>query len=294
VTGPDVQVLPLNGVELALQSFGSAEDPPILLISGASTSMDMWPPALCERLAAAGRYVVRYDLRDTGQSTNYGAGGATYTEADLVADAVAILDHLQVRQAHLVGMSMGGVLAQWLAATHPDRVSSLTLIATTPALPGEVERELPDMPAADREAFAALPAPDWSDTTSTVDYLVEEERLCAARSVPFDAEHMRRIMQATVARTPEPQAMENHYELDPTPPAAARISDRAVPTLVVHGDEDPVFPVAHAEALAAEIPRTQLMVIRALGHEVPPRIWDELVPAIVRHTTGPEERAHRV
>jgi pimeloyl-ACP methyl ester carboxylesterase len=250
--------------------------------------MDMWPPELCERIAAAGRCVVRYDLRDTGQSTSYGAGAATYILADLVADAVAILDHLQVRQAHLVGMSMGGMLAQLLAAAHPDRVSTLTLISTTPALPGDTERDLPGMPAVDQEAFAAVPPPDWSDPISTVDYLVEQERRCAARTVPFDTEHMRAIMQTTVARTRDPQAMENHFDLGSTPPGSDRITDLVAPTLVVHGEEDPVFPVAHGQALAAEIPGARLMIIRSLGHEVPPRIWDELVPAVVRHTTPPD------
>jgi pimeloyl-ACP methyl ester carboxylesterase len=147
--------------------------------------MDLWPPALCERIAVAGRYVVRYDLRDIGQSTTYGAGRAAYTQAELVADAIAILDHLQIRQGHLVGMSMGGALAQLVAAGHPDRVGTLTLIATSPALPGAVERELPEMSLADRNAFATLPPPDWSDPRSTVDYLLEQARLCAARSVPL-------------------------------------------------------------------------------------------------------------
>jgi pimeloyl-ACP methyl ester carboxylesterase len=284
VTESDVQVLPLNGIELGLQTFGNPADPPVLLISGASTSMDMWPPALCERIAAAGRYVVRYDLRDTGQSTSYGVGGATYTQSDLVADVIAILDHLQIRRAHLVGMSMGGVLAQLVAADHPDRVSTLTLVSTTPALLGKTERDLPDMPLADQEAFAAVPPPDWSDAASTVNYLVEQERRCAARSVPFDAEHVRTIMQTAVARGRDPQAMENHFDLGVTAPGASRISDIVAPTLVVHGDEDPVFPVAHGQALAAEIHGAELMIISSLGHEVPPRIWDDLVPAIVRHT----------
>jgi pimeloyl-ACP methyl ester carboxylesterase len=287
---PRTRVEPLNGVELALQTFGNPGHSTILLISGASTSMDMWPPALCERIAAAGRYVVRNDLRDTGQSNSYGAGGATYTQADLVADAIAILDHLQVRQAHLVGMSMGGVLAQLLAATHSVRVATLTLISTTPALPGMTERHLPDMPVADQEAFAAVLPPDWSNPTSIVDYLVEQERLCAARSMPFDFEHVRAIWQTAVARTRDPQAMENHFRLSVTAPGQTRITDVAAPTLIVHGDEDPVFPLAHAQALAEEIPGAQLRVIRALGHEVPPRIWDELVDAIVRHTQ-PVERS---
>ena len=290
MTRSDVQVMPVNGVELALQTFGSPDHPAVLLISGAATSMDLWPPELCERIAGAERYAVRYDFRDTGQSTTYGAGGATYTLADLVDDAIAILDHLQLPQAHLVGISMGGVLAQLAAVTHPDRVSTLTLIATTPALPGAVERNLPGMSPADQDDFGQLSPPDWSDPRSTVDYLLEQERRCAARSAPFDAAQMRAIVETTVARSTDPQAVENHFDLGEPPPLDSRLADIVAPTLVVHGDEDPVFPVAHGQALAEEIPGAELIVIRRLGHEVPPRIWDELVAAVVRHTASPEEK----
>ena len=285
MTGSGVHVVPLNGVELALQTFGDATGPAILLISGASAAMDLWPPELCERIASAGRYVVRYDFRDTGQSTTYGAGGATYTLADLVTDAVAILDHLQLPQAHLVGMSMGGILAQLAAVTYPDRVSTLTLIATTTALPGAVERNLPEMSQEDQEAFGQVPGPDWSDPRSTVDYLLEQERRCAARSAPFDEAHMRAILQVTVARSTDLPAMENHFDLGTEPPTDSRLADITASTLVVHGDEDPVFPLGHGQALAEEIPGAELLVIRGLGHEMPPRIWDELVAAVVRHTT---------
>jgi pimeloyl-ACP methyl ester carboxylesterase len=283
-----LQVVPLNGVELALETFGDAADPAILLLSGASASMDLWPAELCERIAGAGRYVVRYDFRDTGQSTTYGAGGATYTMTDLVADAIAILDHLQLPRAHLVGMSMGGVLAQLAAVTYPDRVSTLTLIATTPVLPGAVELNLPDMSPADREAFGQVPPPDWSDSGSTVDYLLEQERRCAARSAPFDEAHMRAIVETTVARSADPQAMENHFDLGMAPATHSRLADIVAPTLVVHGDEDPMFALAHGQALAEEIPGAELLVISRLGHEMPPRIWDELVAAVVRRTTPPD------
>ncbi len=284
MTDPDVEIVALNGVSLALQGYGDPADPAVLLIGGAATSMDFWPPELCRRIAAPGRYVVRYDFRDTGQSTSYGVGGATYTLADLVADAVAILDHLRLPRAHLLGMSMGGVLAQLAAVSNPDRASTLTLIATTPALPGAVARDLPGMSPADREAFAQLSPPDWSDPGSTVEYLLEQERLCAARSAPFDAAHMRTILETTVARAADPQVMENHFDLEMATAASGRLADIAAPTLVVHGDEDPMFPLAHGEAVAKEIPGAQLLVIRGLGHEIPPRIWDELVAAVIRHT----------
>ena len=273
-----------NGVDICLQTHGDPAHPAVLLISGASTSMDMWPAPLCERLAEGGRYVVRYDHRDTGESTNYGAGAATYTIADLTDDAAAVLQVLDVEQAHVVGMSMGGVIGQLLALCHRHRVSTLTLVSTTPAFPPDPERELPSMSPADLEAFGAVERPDWTDRESVVEHLVASERVCAARSVEFDDDAVRRTTRLVVDRSRDVAAMENHFALaDPDLPTL-RLSQIGAPTLVVHGDEDPVFPVAHGEALADEIPGARLLTLRQLGHEVPPRIWDELVEAVLQHT----------
>ena len=133
----------INDVELCLDTFGDPGDPAILLIHGAAASMDRWESPFCERLAAAGRYVIRYDHRDTGGSTTYPPGEPGYTGDDLLADLLGILDHLGVERAHLVGISMGGALAQQLAVDHPERMLSLTLMSTSPAAPGGPE--LPGM-----------------------------------------------------------------------------------------------------------------------------------------------------
>jgi pimeloyl-ACP methyl ester carboxylesterase len=108
-----------NGVDLCVETFGEAADPPILLIMGAAASMDWWPVGFCERLSAQSRYVIRYDLRDTGQSSSYEPGAPSYTSSDLVDDAIGLLDTLGIPAAHLVGMSMGGGIAQHLAFEHP-------------------------------------------------------------------------------------------------------------------------------------------------------------------------------
>jgi pimeloyl-ACP methyl ester carboxylesterase len=276
-----------NGVELCLQEFGAASDPTLLLLSGAGTTMELWPSALCERLAAAGRHVVRYDFRDAGQSTLSGPGGPAYTLVDLADDAVALLDALDVSQAHLVGMSMGGEIAQIVALRHPERLDRLTLISTTPVVPADPDRGLPGMMAEDEAAFGTLVSPDWSDLEATVTYFVEGERRCAAKSVPFDETAMRASLRAAVERSPDPAAVENHYSLVGSVPGLPPLSTVPTPTVVLHGDEDPVFPVAHAEALAAEIPNSRLQVLRQVGHEMPARIWDQLVEAIIHHTGGP-------
>ena len=118
--------VPANGVELCVQTFGEAVEPAILLVAGAASSMDWWEDELCERLAYGPRFVIRYDLRDTGQSVSYEPGAPQYGGQDLVADAVGILDVLRVGRAHVVGISMGGGIAQHLALDHADRVTSLT------------------------------------------------------------------------------------------------------------------------------------------------------------------------
>ena len=128
-------MVPANGVDLCVETFGEASDPTVLLIAGGASSMDWWEDEFCRRLAAGGRYVIRYDHRDTGRSTSYPAGHPPYTHVDLADDAVALLDALDRPQAHIVGISMGGGTAQQIAVYHPDRMLSLTLMSTTPGSP---------------------------------------------------------------------------------------------------------------------------------------------------------------
>ena len=131
----------INDAELCFETFGAAAHPAVLLIAGGASSMDRWEQPFCERLAAAGRFVIRYDHRDTGGSTTYPPGRPGYTGDDLIADALALLDHLGVARAHFVGISMGAAIIQRIAVDHPGRVLSITLMSTSPAGPGE--RDLP-------------------------------------------------------------------------------------------------------------------------------------------------------
>ena len=151
----------------------------MLLIAGAGASMDWWEDGFCDRLAAGRRFVIRYDQRDTGRSVGYEPGAPGYGWDDLVLDAVGVLDALGVDRAHLVGMSMGGGIAQVAALDHPDRVATLTLVATAPAAPGGDDPDLPPMADEARARFAALAEPEWSDRAAVIDYLVGLERACA-------------------------------------------------------------------------------------------------------------------
>jgi pimeloyl-ACP methyl ester carboxylesterase len=272
-----------NGVELCVQTFGDRDSPAILLIGGAASSMDWWEDEFCERLASGPRFVIRYDLRDTGQSVSYEPGAPQYSGPDLVADAVGVLDALQVPRAHVVGVSMGGGIAQLLALDHADRIASLTLISTSPG-----GADLPPMSGELRAWFEEPPAePDWSDRQAVVDYIVEDLRAYAG-TLAFDEEEMRALVGRIVDRTINiASSMTNHFMLaDGGEPIRPRLTEIRAPTLVLHGTEDPLFPYGHAEALAAEIPGARLLPLEGMGHEVPPRpVWDQVVAAILDHTT---------
>ncbi|NEA36429.1 alpha/beta hydrolase [Streptomyces sp. SID13031] len=272
-------LLNVNGVELCVDTFGSPVDPAILLIHGASASMDHWEPAFCERLAAGPRYVIRYDHRDTGQSTSYAPGKPEYTGADLVADPIGILDALGIGKAHLVGISMGGGIAQQLAVEHPDRVASVTMIATSPGGP-----DLPPPTDKIRASFSEdTPPTGWSDTESALDELIKSDRLYAG-SLPYDEPARRALYAKALARTINPDSGANHWTLDGGDSIRHRLREIAVPALVLHGTEDPLFPPAHGEALAREVPGARLLILPGAGHELPEPTWDVAIPEILALT----------
>jgi pimeloyl-ACP methyl ester carboxylesterase len=283
------RIVEANGVELCVQTFGDTADPALLLIAGAAGSMDWWEDALCERLAAAGCFVIRYDHRDTGQSASYPPGAPGYNGRDLVEDAIGVLDALAVGPAHVVGMSAGGGIAQELALLQPDRVASLTLLSTSPAVSREIDVPALPPPSEElRKRFAEpLPEPDWSDRAAVVDYLVEDWRPFFG-SGGFDEPALRELAARVIERTRNiASSMKNHWVMEQGEPVRARLGDIRAPTLVIHGTDDPLFPYAHAEALAAEIPGARLLPLAGVGHEYPPpATWDEIVPAILRLATA--------
>ena len=276
-----------NGVELSVESFGDPADPTVLLIHGAGHSLLAWDEEFVGRLVAGGRRVIRYDSRDAGLSTGFPAGAPGYGLGDLVADAVGLLDELGITAAHVVGMSQGAAVAQLLALDHADRVASLTLASSTPGGPGH---HYPDLPAPSpelQEFFADEPAaPAWSDRAAVIDYLVEAERPFAAHSRPFDTECMRAAAARIVDRTTHIAAqLTNPFLISAGEPWRDRLGRITVPTLVLHGTEDPMFPIGHGEALAAEIPGARFIPLEQTGHEVFPRHqWDTVVPAVLEHT----------
>jgi pimeloyl-ACP methyl ester carboxylesterase len=278
------QALVVNGVDICAETFGDSKDPAILLIMGSSAPMEWWDEGFCERLAEGGRYVIRYDHRDTGESVSYEPGAPGYTGADLTADAVGLLDALALERAHLVGISMGGGIAQEIALDHPERVATLTLMSTSPAVPGNSNRNLPSMSADARARFAAIATPDWSEREAVIDYIVALER-AGAGSIPFDEERFRAYAVRVIDRTTNIEsALTNHEVMASGPVSTGRLKEIAAPTLVIHGTEDPMFPLPHGQALAAEIPNAGLLMMDGAGHELPRQAWHLVVPAILEHT----------
>jgi pimeloyl-ACP methyl ester carboxylesterase len=274
----------VNGVVLCVETFGEDRDPAVLLVMGAGASMLSWEDEFCERLASGGRFVIRYDHRDTGRSVTYEPGAPEYTGDDLVADAAGVIDAVGVSRAHVVGMSMGGAIAQLLALDYPDRVSSLTLISTSSG----PDSDLPAMSDELRAYFAEPPPqPNWSDREAVIDYIVEDERVYAARSRPFDEAERRELAGRIFDRSIDLAAsMTNHFILDGGESWRERLGEIRVPTLVLHGTEDPLFPIGHARALAREIPGARLLTLEQTGHELPRATWDVVVPAMLEQTTS--------
>src|SRR4051812_1168794 len=275
----DPTALKVNGVELCVQTFGDRDERAILLIMGGAGSMDWWEDDFCERLAAGGRFVIRYDHRDTGGSVVYPAGAPGYTGDDLVADAIGVLDALEAAPAHLVGMSMGAGLAQVVALERPELVSSLTLISTTAAT-----GELSGLPGMSPEAAArfAVDTPDWSDRQAVIDHMVHLARASASPARRFDDALFRHFAARVLDRTRDVKAaMTNHDVMERGDPPAGGLADLAIPTLVIHGRDDPLFPLPHGEALSDRIPGARLLVLDATGHELPREAWDTVIPAIL-------------
>jgi pimeloyl-ACP methyl ester carboxylesterase len=274
-----------DGASICVESIGKRADPAILLIAATSWSMDWWEDELCARIAARGRRVVRYDNRDTGRSTSYPPGAPSYGGAELITDAIGVLDALEIEHAHLVGLSSGGGIAQAMALEHRPRVASLTLISTSPIDP--TIDDLPEIEPRLREAISGKrPEIDWSNREAVSDHVVELNRPYASPG-SFDEARLRAIAGQAFDRSDNIESsLTNHDLLKPGGPAVARLVELdGLPTLVIHGSADPLFPPGHGRALAAAIPGARLIELDGVGHQLPPpHTWDLLVDALVEQT----------
>lgn len=259
------------------EDFGPRGAPTVLLVMGANAQAIFWPPAFIEPLVAAGYHVVRFDNRDIGLSSWVDYAKQPYTIADMAGDAVGLLDALGIERAHWVGASMGGMISQQAALEHPERVRSLTSIMSSPSSPEDPS--LPGMaPEVQRAALAMQ-----SGAGDPIDAAVALFATLSGSRAVFDAAAFRANFMLGVERGGFNPACAHGLAVGASPSRRERLETLRVPTLVVHGDEDPILPLAHGQATADAIPGAKLVVLRGVGHDFPPDAIPEYVEAVLFH-----------
>ena len=265
---------------LFTESVGDRAAPPVLLIMGAMASGVWWPASFCVQLAGRGRFVIRYDHRDTGRST----AGTAYPTETLADDALSVLDAYKIESAHLVGMSLGGYLSQLIALKAPQRVKTLTLIASERLAAAD-----PAMPAMDARlpAYHASAAKiDWTNRDAVLEYQVGAWRLLTGSAHPFDEAYIRGLAEEDWNRTPNPLTAFNHAGLGEATGWVGRLDEIHAPALIIHGTQDIVLPYAHALALKAALQDSHLLTLQGTGHELHPLDWPVIIDAIIEHTAN--------
>jgi pimeloyl-ACP methyl ester carboxylesterase len=264
-------------VELWWEDFGSRANPTVLLVMGANAQAVFWPPVFIERLLAAGYHVLRFDNRDIGLSTWIDWAKQPYTVVDMAGDALGLLDALGIERAHWVGVSMGGMIAQQAALDRPERVRSLTSIMSSPSHPGDPE--LPGMVPRVQQAIDAMQSGALDPAEASVRLFAS---LAGSRAV-FDEALFRIGFAAGVARGGFNPACAHGLAVGASPSRRERLARLRIPTLVIHGDEDPILPLAHGEATASAIPGAKLVVLRGVGHDFPESALPEYLDAVLGH-----------
>jgi pimeloyl-ACP methyl ester carboxylesterase len=265
--------------KLYTEALGDPSNPPILLIMGVMASKLWWPEKFCADLASAGYFVVRYDNRDTGLSTHCPQGQPNYSFADMADDAVAVLDGYGIEKAYVVGMSMGGMLAQQVALRYPDRVRTATFISASPV----GVKDLPPSTEAYSAHSAEGEAVDWTDLAAMAAYIRKDCAMIASTTHPHDSVAIADLIARDMKRSHDFRSVTNHFMLLGDDDPELKAADIKVPTLVIHGTSDPLFPVKHGEVFANIVPGARLLRIDGGGHEIHPLDIDEIVAAITVH-----------
>jgi pimeloyl-ACP methyl ester carboxylesterase len=293
-----------NGIEIAYDDRGKRDDPAILLIMGLATQMIAWPEAFCDSLAAHGFRVVRFDNRDVGLSTKFEAAppidlGAVlqrvmagekidppYDLTDMAGDTVGLMDRLAIEKAHVVGASMGGMIAQIVAAKYPDRVRSLVSIMSSSGDPG--------LPPATPEAMAAITQarPDGSDRALAVQHGMRIYRAIGSPGFPTSDEELRIKVGAAFDRSYYPAGVGRQFAaIVANGSRVEMLKTISIPTLVLHGADDPLVPVEAGRHTAAQIPGSTLTVIPGMGHDIATGLIPILVNAITTHCRAADEQS---
>jgi proline iminopeptidase len=288
-----------NGIRIAFDTAGDPKAVPLLLVSGLGLQMTAWPDGFVEGLVELGFYVIRFDNRDTGLSTKFEHAGTPnlglawlksllhwpirppYTLEDMADDAVGVLSALGVARAHVVGVSMGGMIGQLMAARSPSRVLSLTSIMSSSG-----RRGLPGPAPEVRRAMARRPRPD-ADVDAMIDQGVRLLQAIASPTYPTPEKQLRRRVARALRRNCCPggaarQALAVAASGDRTP----QLRTIAAPTLVIHGAADPMVPLACGQDTAQAIPNARLEVIEGMGHDLPAQLLERLLALIDAHAHG--------
>lgn len=287
-----------NGIEIAYETFGDKRGRPLILIMGLGSQMVSWPDPFCQRLAAVGHFVVRFDNRDAGLSTRLESAQVPqigeilaareqglsltppYLLSDMAQDTVGLMDALQIDSAHICGLSMGGMIAQTIAIEHPERTRTLISMESTTGEAG--------LPPAAPEVAAALLQPPPMDREGFIRHMVEVFRLFAGGS-PFYAPDVQKELSArTYERGFYPAGFARQFAaIVASGGRKERLAAVKAPTLVIHGTNDTIFSVEHAQDTAAAIAGARLVLIEGLGHGTAyPRLWKQIVGEIAAHTSA--------
>ena len=280
-------------IELAYETFGSPDDPTLVLVMGLATQMIGWHDDFCALLAESGFHVVRFDNRDIGLSTHLDEAGAPdltplftgqpitdapYTLADMADDTAGLVDALGVDRVHLVGASMGGMISQEFALRHPERLLTLTSIMSTPA-----PQIGPPTPA----AAAALFTPPPTNEEEAGDRAVEVYRVIGSPGYPLDEDGLRARGTESFRRANDPAGVARQLAaIHASGDRSERLGEVAVPTLVLHGEDDPLVQLDGGVATAKAVPGARLVTYPGMGHDLPRALWEPIVDEIVRHAVG--------
>ena len=286
------QVIKVNDIEIAYDTFGQPSDPAMLLIMGLGEQMIAWDEEFCARLAANGYWVIRFDNRDVGASTRFDEAGVPnllalmrgeavdvpYTLEDMAKDAIGLLEALAIEVAHVVGISMGGMIAQTIAINHPTRVRTLTSIMSTT---GD-----PNLPSPKPEAAQLLYTPSPTERRAYIDHSVVVGHILSGPGYPSSEERRRELAGRVYDRGVNPSGLGRQLAaIFASGSRKAALKSIHIPTLVIHGDADPLIPVEAGIDTAESIPGAKLMIIEGLGHGLPPEVWPQVMEAIASHAT---------
>ena len=287
-----------NGIEICYDTFGDRKGRPLILIMGLATQMIAWPDPFCRMLAEAGHYVVRFDNRDVGQSSRIehlyvpdvegllaetAAGRQVwvpYTLLDMANDTIGLMDALGIEKAHACGLSMGGMIAQVMAIEYPERLMSLISVMSST---GE-----PDLPHPTPEAAEALISTPPAKRAGYVNHMTELYRTFAGGSEFYDEKVQRELSGKAFDRGIYPDGFLRQFAaIIGAGGRRHRLDQLRIPALIIHGDCDPVVPLAHGQDTAAIIPGARLEVIPGLGHGTAfPDLWERMADAISKHTAA--------